>query len=373
MWINKEWLDRIGSKMPLSVEDFYDVMVAFKHYDANGNGDLDDEIPLGTLWVGASYELDGFLMNPFQHTTVSGTNVKRWFVADGGEVTPAFTQPKYRDGLRYLARMWRNGLIDRESVGNTRLRPPPGDVAIYGAVPRRSWPTWMPNWREYVAVPPLLGPAGRQSATGVELFRSGPFLTGNDERRAAIAMKYLDWWYSDEGRVISSLGEEGKWWEAAPPGSLGADGNRAHYVELPTPNEYLAQNGWPMLNYLPIWVRGGGLTFVTTQDPLDVNGAYYLHRFHYLHSNVAEPYRRHIRYRLPELYVDPRDVDVMTRLRTSIDTFVSEATIAFITGGRDIETAWGWFETELERLGLDLLVDLWRKNYEASEYHAEYW
>ena len=373
MWINAEWLSHLGLDIPNDVYEFYDVMMAFKLLDANGNGDPYDEIPLAVLSGGATHELDGFLMNPFQHTTVSRSNIKRWFVDDGGIVTPAFTQPGYRDGLRYLAQMWQDELIDRELFTRHRLNEPEGGVATLGAVPRNWWANFTPNWDQYVALAPLDGPAGRQSATGIELFRPGPFFTGNDPQRAAIAMKYLDWWYSDEGQVISSLGEEGKWWKAAPPGSLGVDGRQADYVELPTPSEYLAKDGRRLLNYLPIWVRGGGRTFETTQDPFDLNGPYYYHRYHYLNKNVAEPFRRPEKHRLPQLYVDPKNVKDMTRLQEDIDTFVSQLVTEFITGHRDIEADWIWFQDELRRRGLDLLVDLWQRNYEASAYFVKYW
>ena len=45
-FINKQWLDNLGLSMPTSIDEYYDVLVAFKEQDANGNGDPDDEIPL---------------------------------------------------------------------------------------------------------------------------------------------------------------------------------------------------------------------------------------------------------------------------------------------------------------------------------------
>ena len=215
--------------------------------------------------------------------------------------------------------------------------------------------------------------AGIQSATGDELYRLGPFFTGQDSRRTAIAMKYLDWWYSDEGRVISSLGVEDTWWKRAPNGSLGAHGQQADYEGLSTPSAYKATDGRPMLNYLPVWIRGGGLTFVTTQDPLDINGAYFYHRYHYLNNNISEKYRRHVKYRLPELYIRPQNIKEMTDLQEEIDTFVDESVMKFIVGELDIERDWQWFQTELDKKKLNRLVDLWQSNYEASAYHMKYW
>lgn len=45
-FINKAWLDRLGMEMPTTVDEWYEVLKAFKEQGANGNGDPNDEIPL---------------------------------------------------------------------------------------------------------------------------------------------------------------------------------------------------------------------------------------------------------------------------------------------------------------------------------------
>ncbi len=44
-YINTQWLDNLGLEMPTTMEEFYDVLCAFRDEDANGNGDPNDEIP----------------------------------------------------------------------------------------------------------------------------------------------------------------------------------------------------------------------------------------------------------------------------------------------------------------------------------------
>ena len=65
MFINKTWLDNLGLEMPTTIEEYYNVLVAFKEQDANGNGDPNDEIPLITCNGGWHVDLDGFLMCAF--------------------------------------------------------------------------------------------------------------------------------------------------------------------------------------------------------------------------------------------------------------------------------------------------------------------
>ncbi|MEM5595877.1 hypothetical protein AAHB53_05270 [Niallia circulans] len=57
LFINQKWLDNLGLEMPDTYEDFYHVLQAFKEKDANGNGDLNDEIPYGGIFMALYYRL----------------------------------------------------------------------------------------------------------------------------------------------------------------------------------------------------------------------------------------------------------------------------------------------------------------------------
>lgn len=45
LWIYKPWLEKLDLKMPQTIEEFHQVLKAFKELDPNGNG-KQDEIPL---------------------------------------------------------------------------------------------------------------------------------------------------------------------------------------------------------------------------------------------------------------------------------------------------------------------------------------
>ena len=56
-FINKKWLDNLGLKMPTTWDELYNVLVAFKEKDANGNGDSNDEIPMDWPEVSADISI----------------------------------------------------------------------------------------------------------------------------------------------------------------------------------------------------------------------------------------------------------------------------------------------------------------------------
>ena len=43
--INNDWLERLGLEMPTTTDEFYEVLLAFKNSDPNGNGDADEIKP----------------------------------------------------------------------------------------------------------------------------------------------------------------------------------------------------------------------------------------------------------------------------------------------------------------------------------------
>ena len=65
-WINQAWLDNLGLEMPTTLDELYDVLVAFRDQDANGNGDPTDEIPMAGDYVnGWQCRIDRPIINCF--------------------------------------------------------------------------------------------------------------------------------------------------------------------------------------------------------------------------------------------------------------------------------------------------------------------
>lgn len=113
-FINTKWLDNVGMEMPTTADEFFDVMIAFRDQDANGNGDPNDEIPISGTG-GDEYHLDGFFMNAF------GIKGEPWpaalgsrFTVENDVVTISDAHPNSRYYLEYMNRLWEADLIDPE-------------------------------------------------------------------------------------------------------------------------------------------------------------------------------------------------------------------------------------------------------------------
>ena len=88
--IRQDWLDKLGLKMPVTQEEFVDVLRAFKTQDPNGNGQA-DEIPTGgraeARWMDYLFSMYGIAM---------WEGFPQWDIYDG-ELTYAAVTPNMRD------------------------------------------------------------------------------------------------------------------------------------------------------------------------------------------------------------------------------------------------------------------------------------
>ena len=104
MWINQEWLARLGLEAPKTAEELTEVLRAFKTGDPNGNH-RQDEIPLTFtgMWelrfLGHAF---GIIDNDY------------YLTAAEGRVTSSLTSDENRAFLAWLHGLWEEGLIDHE-------------------------------------------------------------------------------------------------------------------------------------------------------------------------------------------------------------------------------------------------------------------
>ncbi|MBR5010374.1 MAG: extracellular solute-binding protein, partial [Clostridia bacterium] len=100
LWINKTYLDNLGLEMPTTTDELYDMLVAFRDNDANGDGDPNDEIPLlGSPSSWGSNPVK-FLTNAF----VAEDDRDMWLIKDG-HVEASYTQDEWFDALEYLKKL----------------------------------------------------------------------------------------------------------------------------------------------------------------------------------------------------------------------------------------------------------------------------
>ena len=104
-WINTEWLDALNLEVPTNKDELYTVLKAFKDNDCNGNGDKTDEIPLFGRTNVINWILNMFVYYNEHH--------KFQDYNGDGKIEPVYTQDAYREGLAFVNKLYKEGLLHK--------------------------------------------------------------------------------------------------------------------------------------------------------------------------------------------------------------------------------------------------------------------
>lgn len=117
-WINKAWLDQLQMDVPTTLEEFTEVLRAFKENDMNGNGDPDDEIPF--LFADVNDQLAMYNMEAwFGLNAHSAAFAQTCRTMENGTVKSTVDTQAYRAFLDFAHLMMEEGLADAEGMSQT--------------------------------------------------------------------------------------------------------------------------------------------------------------------------------------------------------------------------------------------------------------
>ncbi|GIQ64904.1 hypothetical protein PACILC2_34720 [Paenibacillus cisolokensis] len=106
MWINTTWLEKLGLDMPKTLDEFKEVLTAFKTRDPNGNG-KPDEVPLSGSIEEYGVHIIPFIMNGFIYN-----DDRTYLTVKDGKVDIAANKEEWKQGLAFVKSMFDAGLID---------------------------------------------------------------------------------------------------------------------------------------------------------------------------------------------------------------------------------------------------------------------
>ncbi len=127
MYINKDWLYRLGLEVPTTWDEFKDVLIAFRDEDANGDGNTSDEIPMDFTLTEAGVVPPALLLGSFGISLDVYDSGYGYYV-DDGVVKNFYISEEYKKLVTFFNDLWNNGLINAETFTN--------DVSTYNALLR---------------------------------------------------------------------------------------------------------------------------------------------------------------------------------------------------------------------------------------------
>lgn len=225
--INKKWLDAVGKEVPTTLEEYKDVLKAFKEGDPNGNGQA-DEIPYcfsEDMWC-ASLTNDMGIFGE-GHGGATGDNANTLFTIKDGKVMGAVNNDHYKDYLNFYHELYTEGLIDQEGFSqNTEVfsnKIKNNQVGTY-----YSWTALeylsSEQEKDWVVLPTLSAYDDVQPVANGEIDRStiqkNKWVITSQCEHPEAALRLWDYLGRDaESKMTVAMGEKGTLWDEYEDGS----------------------------------------------------------------------------------------------------------------------------------------------------------
>ncbi|MBW9121108.1 extracellular solute-binding protein [Microbacterium trichothecenolyticum] len=378
-WINTQWLETLGLQMPTTTDEFFDVMMAFKTGDPNGNGVV-DEIPItgSAQWSIVPFIMNAFISNSF-NTGAGANNQPISLGLDGDTVQMQTMQDGWREGLKFLNKMWAAGLIDPASFsqgGDTMQATGNSAQAVlvggFTAIhPGIGVSIGQEDGRDnqYNPVPPLDGAAGPITTYQLPSVPGATFVITKaaDETEQKIIMEMMDYIFSPEGHLRGQQGEENIGWRAPEPGDVALDPDlEPSFFDLPLDEENEADyNG----NWGPM-----AQVFDTTEwrnsqvQPLDIYTQEGFERRLFEATDLYDGKESDAMFPYWNLWIPAEEASELSTLTTNVESNVATATAEFVTGVRDpnSDADWDAYLQGLDGLGVTRYVEIWQTAFDAN-------
>ncbi|WP_409344755.1 extracellular solute-binding protein [Paenibacillus sp. MBLB4367] len=202
--LRKDWLDKLGLKVPETIDDFYNVLKAFKEKDPDGNGKND------TIPYAASADYIGWVTALFNETVGS------WKLKPDGKITPVITEPESREALVWIKKAYEDGLFpsDFAILKLSQL----GDLVKSGKAGGVGWS--MPQaWplteaarktdpkATMLPLPYMISPKGNKYTHSGTPFYGEYFIPKSvSEAKVKKILAFMDYGYSQEGNDLAFWG-----------------------------------------------------------------------------------------------------------------------------------------------------------------------
>lgn len=114
--LRADWLEKVGKEVPVTLDDWYDVLCAFRDNDMNGNGDPSDEYPLTTgLFVGNNEDTKAL-----EYFYSAWGKTWEMYVNPDKHISFGAYEPEYKEYLLLMKKWIDEGLIDPDFATNDK-------------------------------------------------------------------------------------------------------------------------------------------------------------------------------------------------------------------------------------------------------------
>ncbi len=346
--IRQDYLEQINMEIPETIDEWESVLIAFR--DELGLSDpmlLRSNLEsIASAWGVADYMAEA--SNPMNYAT--------WLYNENGTVKTVFLEECYRSFLETLARWYNTGLVNRDFVSRGGERDNAyksiyysGEVGIFycNNLSDMALENFAGENVKLAAIPYPVLEKGQINQFGAKRDRvrnvSISVTTGCSD--TALALRWLNFWFTEEGVKLANYGIEGKLWETDDTGNW-------RYTELVLNNpdgmsEFEASSYFSLADTMP-----------TKLDPTRETTGYGDWEWScvdtWANTSTAA-------YRLSSaLVLNEEESETYNSYATYIETYAMENLLKFVTCEQDISTQYQEFQSTCRSLGVDACVDAYQ-------------
>ena len=364
-FINQSWLNRLGLPTPRTTEEFFNTLVAFRDRNPTGTG-------IATIpWIGGpiyggepfAYIINAFVYHPYRSHNNFFLNVTN------GRLWTPWTTEEYREALRFMRRLYDEGLFHPSSFTNTTAEVAavttyqPGETGRVGFFSGAMTQVLLPETpaiHDFTFLGPLIGPQGvqyyplRPNTAGASAFIT------RDAAYPEAAFRWLDHMSKKETTMTARYGELGVDWRWTVP-----EENPISFFNTPAQIEQI-NSLWATMNNKH-WNLVPGSFYIDGENSvlmLWVDDGSFINLRLAMYQTYEE---RAAGFDVPEvvgtiLYTE-QELNDIRETRASIDTYREESRALFISGGLDLDRDWNNYLQTLDRIGLQRYLEIAQRAY----------
>ena len=232
VYINQQWLDTLGLQAPTTIDELYDVLVAFRDQDPNGNGKADEIPMIGVANSKVANDITQYLINAFTYT-----NDSYFFKINDSKLSTCYLTDEYRQALIYMRKLADEGLLSpltwTTSTSEIKsLTNPTDGVYTVGILTDEKGAGFEQDHDSvfvYTPLAPLKDAGYGAGGYGVRTSYGMNYQTyvSADCENPELAFKFLDFMNSEEATLRSKWGVPGEDWDYADGSVMGHTGEPA--------------------------------------------------------------------------------------------------------------------------------------------------
>lgn len=351
LYINKKWLDNLNMDVPKTTDELEQALNAFVTQDPNGNGVQDEQgwyMPSGSL----GWTFEQMIMGSFGIGNGGRKALGNFiYVDDNDEIQLTITSDGYKELLKYENRLYESGAINKQAFSGVDYDKWTADAAkdMVGA-----WNWAAPDYigesvkNDFVAINVLAGPDGDMaSLTDSQVAGASSLVITKDAKDPATILKWVDYFYGEEGSIFGYLGKEGVTYNME-------DGKMVYIDEILNYKDGIGLGAFQYVDN----VYGGYFPYTELSPEIRAAAG---RQEAPVYTDLNEQTLPSVM--LPDLPATIQEANESSSIRADVGNYVGQMRVEFVTGTKDIDKEWDSYIAQLKKMGSDRYLEIKQEQY----------